>query len=160
MKTIPLKELRLGNLVSINNKVVEIDKEIMLKIIKGAKGYEPKTIPITETLLKRLGFWKKEIRIKYLFDNEIKTRTCLCYKVVSFLLHYKKGEVEEMFLGRIESDKQNKDLDYFNSSILPPIYKGTGLHRLQNAISEYTAFYDSKYNLSINSELIKGQPTI
>lgn len=160
METIPLEELRLGNLVSINNRIIEVDRKVLYAILMGHEGYEPKAIPITEDLLKRLGFWEKKIRTKYHFNDEIKTEICLCYKVVSFCLHYEKGEVDQMFLGEIELDKRNDGLDYFNDSVWPPIYKGTGLHRLQNAISEKTAFKDLEYNLNINSELIKGQPTI
>lgn len=52
----------------------------------------------------------------------------------------------------------------YDNSCLPPIHKGAGIHRLQNAISEYTAFFDlqdySKIKINIYSDLIKGQSTI
>ncbi len=157
---IPLEELRLGNLVSINNKIIEVDRKILYSILMGIEGYNPKAIPITEEILKMLGFYEKEIAVKYWFNDAPTKIKCLCYSFFAFAIKTNKDGIQRLFLGKIE-EVESGNIQVFNESCLPPIYNGTGLHRLQNAISEYTSFVDLnldlKNKLNINSDLIKGK---
>ena len=56
MKYIETNELRIGNLVLINNKVIELDSRMFHAIIHGFEGYDPEPIPLTEEWLLRFGF--------------------------------------------------------------------------------------------------------
>jgi hypothetical protein len=51
-------ELRIGNFVEINNKIIIMDTRIFHAVIHGFEGYEPKPIPITEYWILKFGFNK------------------------------------------------------------------------------------------------------
>jgi hypothetical protein len=53
MKT---SELRIGNKVMMNSKVITMDVRMFHAVIHGFEGYEPEPIPLTPEWLKRFGF--------------------------------------------------------------------------------------------------------
>jgi len=53
-------ELRIGNLVKMNNRIIVMDNRIFHAVIHGFKGYEPKPIPLTRELILKFGFEETE----------------------------------------------------------------------------------------------------
>lgn len=76
------KELRIGNLVLINGKVIKMDLKMFHAVLMGLEGYEPEPIPLTEERLIKLGL-KKMPETEY---------TCDTYDLVGFKLWMHKGK--------------------------------------------------------------------
>lgn len=53
---IDTRELRIGNLVMIGDKVITIDVRIFHAVIHSFQGYEPEPIPLSEEWLLKMGF--------------------------------------------------------------------------------------------------------
>lgn len=67
-------ELRLGNLVLMNGKVIEMDRKMFHAVLMGFPGYHPEPIPLTEEWLIKLGFKKPTVRSKF---GKYELTTCL-----------------------------------------------------------------------------------